>query len=167
MTLHIEHDDDGGCFRLIEDGIGLCTSKSRNVLVRIRDSLNAVGQESLGGLTVETPDSYNTKTERVVTVKRGVVLAYSGAYLIVRLPDGQLDEWFPKDCRVVEPEKPARDTPGNEPAIGVYAALKLLERWLGVSGHLDGAPANVEIAMKIADETRKFLQARADAEPVP
>lgn len=155
--LYIERDDDGGCFRLIEDGIGLCTSKSRNVLVRIRDALNAVGETSIGGLTVEHTDGR----------MRGIVLTYSGAYLIVRLPDGRLGEWFPKDCRIVGPEKPQRDTPSSEPAIGVYAALRLLERWLGVSSHLEGAPANVEIAMKIADETRKFLQARADAEPVP
>lgn len=163
--LHIERDDDGGCFRLIEDGVGLCASKSRNVLVRVRDALNAIGETSIGGLTVE--NTKDTVPTRIDGPPRGVVLAYSSPYLIVRRADNRLDEWFIKDCRIVEPEKPSRDTPSSEPAIGIYAALRLLERWLGVSHHLEGAPANVEIAMNIAKDTRIFLQARADAEPVP
>lgn len=158
MTLHIEHDDDGGCFRLIDDGVGLCISKSRNVLVRIRDALNAVGQTGLQGLTVK--HQKDTIPNRVDGYPRGVVLALvSGPpQLVVRRVDNNaLDVWHVTECVVVEPEKPKRDTPSNEPGLGVHAACELLMRWL----HEYGDPDKIETA------TKKFLTARKRAEPVP
>lgn len=89
--LHIEHDDDGGCFRLIDDGVGLCTSKSRNVLVRLRDALNAVRATGLTGLTVE--NTKDTVPSRIDGFPRGVVLALSDAHLVIRKPDNMLDLW--------------------------------------------------------------------------
>lgn len=164
MTLHIEKDDDAGCFRLIDDGIGLCTSKSRNVLVRIRDALNAVGQTGLQGLTVEHVK--DTIPNRVDGYPRGVVLGLCSGppQLVVRrepgikgLTENKLDVWMAVECRVVEPAKPDRDTPSNEPPIGVLTACELLTRWL----HEYGDPDAIEAA------TKKFLAARKRAEPVP
>lgn len=155
--LHIEHDDDGGCFRLIDDGIGLCTSKSRNVLVRIRDALNAVRETGLAGLTVEY--RVDTIPNRIDGFPRGVVLALvsSPAQLVVRLPDDKLDIWLVNNCKVVEPTPPKRDTPSNEPPIGVRMACDLLTRWL----HEYSDPDAIEAV------TKKFLADRRAAEPIP
>ena len=146
--LTIEKDDDGGCYRLIDDGIGLCTSKSRNVLVRIRDALNAVRETGLVGLTV------------ACGADPGVVLALCSGppQLVVRRANGQLHTWMAADCRVIEPAPPDRDTPGNEPPIGVLTACELLRRWLVETQ--DGPEG-------IATDTRNFLAARQAAEPVP
>jgi hypothetical protein len=145
--LTIEKDDDGGCYRLIDDGIGLCTSKSRNVLVRIRDALNAVRETGLVGLTV------------ACGADPGVVLALCSGppQLVVRRANGQLHTWMAADCRVIEPAPPDRDTPSNEPPIGVLTACELLTRWL----HEYGDPDAIEAA------TKKFLADRRAAEPVP
>jgi len=153
--LTIEKDDDAGCHRLIDDGIGLCNSKSRNVLVRIRDALNAVHATGLAGLTVES--TKDTIPNRVDGQPRAVVLALSDAHLVVRKSDNMLDLWHVGECRVVDPARPEKDTPSNEPAIGVYTACELLTRWL----HEYGDPDKIEAA------TKKFLAARKRAEPTP
>lgn len=185
--LTIEHDDDGGCFRLIDDGIGLCTSKSRNVLVRLRDALNAVGESNLGGITVK--HQKDTIPNRVDGYPRGVVLALvSGPpQLVVRRTDNNaLDVWHVTDCVVVEPARPDKDTPSNEPPIGVRTACELLTRWLhevtgghaldqwiAAQGRVENVDPNqalfdlVTRTTKIVNDTQKFLAARAAAEPVP
>jgi hypothetical protein len=157
----IERDDDNGYFMLVDDGIGLTKSKSRNVLVRIRDALNAVRETSLVGLTVHN-NTKNPVGDSLVgnTLKtHGVVLALgSSGDLIVRLADGKLDEWAVQDCRVVEPERPTQNTPWNDPAIGILTAVELLKRWMHVhADHGDG--------IAIAEDTRTFLAARKAAEP--
>lgn len=153
--LYIEKDDDGGCFRLIDDDVGLCTSKSRNVLVRVRDALNAVRETGLVGLTVK--HQKDTIPNRIDGYPRGVVLALvSGPpQFIVRLADNRLDVWPVIECHIVEPAKPGRDTPSNEPPIGVRTACDLLTRWLEEYGD----PDEIETA------TKKFLAARKRAEP--
>ncbi len=153
--LTIEADEDSGCHRLIDDGIGLCTSKSRNVLVRIRDALNAVRATGLAGLTVES--TKDTIPNRIDGQPRAVVLALSDAHLVVRKSDNMLDLWRVCDCRVVEPTRPEKDTPSNEPPIGVRTACELLTRWL----HEYGDPDKIESA------TTKFLADRRAAEPTP
>jgi hypothetical protein len=148
MMLTIEHDDDGGCYRLLDDGIGLCISKSRNVLVRVRDALNAVRETGLVGLTV------------ACGADSGVVLALCSGppQLVVRRANGQLHTWLVVDCCVVEPARPDKDTPSNEPGIGVYAACELLKQFLACEEEeLDALAGDVE----------KFLAARKAAEPVP
>jgi len=105
-ALTIESDDYDGYYMLVDDGIGMCKSKSRNVLVRVRDALNAVRDTGLVGLTVE---------EDIDDKARGVVLAISGNDLIVRLADGKLDSWTVCDCRIVEPERPDKPTKFNDP----------------------------------------------------
>lgn len=153
--LTIEHDDDGGCFRLLDDDVGLCTSKSRNVLVRLRDALNAVRATGLAGLTVE--NTKDTVPSRIDGFPRAVVLALSDAHLVVRKLDNMLDLWRVCECRVVDPARPDKETPSNEPAIGVRTACELLTRWM----HEYGDPDKIEAA------TKKFLAARKRAEPVP
>jgi hypothetical protein len=155
--LTIECDDDGGCYRLLDDGIGLCVSKSRNVLVRVRDALNAVRETGLVGLTV------------ACGADTGVVLALCSGppQLVVRRANGQLHTWLVVDCCVVEPARPDKDTPSNEPGIGVYAACDLLHRWTEASTGYGVTPERVERVMQLKTETANFLKARADAEPVP
>jgi hypothetical protein len=154
--LTIEKNDDAGCFMLIDDGIGLAQSKSRNVLVRIRDALNAVRETSLVGLTVENTDG--TIPNRGGVRPRGVVLALdSPGDFVVRLPDGKLDEWSVKNCRVVEPDPPTRDTPWNSPVIGVRPAIELLKRWLALQRD-DRREA------ELVQATETFLEAREAAE---
>ena len=158
--LTIEHDDDGGCFRLLDDGIGLCTSKSRNVLVRVRDALNAIRETGLVGLTVKQVK--DTIPNRVDGYPRGVVLALvSGPpQFVVRRPDNKLDIWPVIDCVVVEPEPPEKETPSNEPPIGVRTAVTLLERFLSCE-------REVSIDSDLVRDTNKFLADRRAAEPVP
>lgn len=153
--LYIERDDDAGCFRLIEDGVGLCTSKSRNVLVRVRDALNALGKMSLDGVTI------------ACGADTGVAMGLcDGSFpkLIVRRPDGQLHAWRIDDCRVVEPETPARDTPSNEPPIGVRTACVLLERFLALEIDTDG-DYDADAAEELVHDAKKFLADRKAAEP--
>jgi hypothetical protein len=164
MMLTIEMDEENGYFMLIDDGIGLAKSKSRNVLVRIRDALNAVRETSLVGLTVE--NTADNIPSRVNGFPRGVVLAQDAPRgLVVRLAEGKLDVWSVHTCRVVEPERPKCDTPWNDPAIGVLSAVELLQRWQALDGHLNSASAVEEICGKLTDDTRKFLEARKAAEP--
>jgi hypothetical protein len=160
--LTIEHDDDGGCFRLLDDGIGMCTSKSRSVLVRVRDALNAIRATGLVGLTVK--HQKDTIPNRVDGYPRGVVLALvSGPpQLVVRRADDKLDVWPVLDCVVVEPERPEKETPSNEPGLGVHAAVALLLRWLEAS-----SLESPERTAKVRKETEQFLKARKRAEPVP
>jgi hypothetical protein len=100
----IESDDYDGYYMLVDDGIGMCKSKSRNVLVRVRDALNAIRETGLVGLTVESAKD-----------TRGVVLALSDMYLVVRQPDNMLALWRIDNCRVVEPERPDKPTKFNDP----------------------------------------------------
>jgi len=155
--LHIEHDEDGGCFRLIDNGIGMCTSKSRTVLIRIRDALNAVRETGLVGATVE--HRVDTIPNRIDGFPRGVVLALCSGppQLVVRLADDTLDTWLANSCRIITPPLPPCETPGNEPPIGVRTAITLLERWLLEARGTDG----------IESDTRAYLAARAAAEPTP
>jgi len=160
--LTIEQDDDGGCFRLLDDGIGLCISKSRSVLVRVRDALNAIRETGLVGLTVK--HQKDTIPNRIDGYPRGVVLALvSGPpQLVVRRADGKLDVWPVIDCVVVEPERPEKETPSNEPGLGVHAATQLLLRWLEASSF-----ESPERNAKVRKDTEQFLKARKRAEPVP
>lgn len=164
--LTIEADEDGGCHRLIDDGIGLCTSKSRNVLVRIRDALNAVRETGLVGLTVEKAIGTVADKQSIRGVVCAVVAAPHGAFgdaaivsagLIVRRDGGKLEVWAAHTCSVVEPARPEKDTPSNQPPIGVRTACELLTRWL----HEYGDPDKIESA------TTKFLADRRAAEPTP
>jgi len=163
--LTIEHDDDGGCFRLLDDGIGLCTSKSRNVLVRVRDALNAVRETGLVGSTVakligtrsdKQPVHIHGVVCAIVAVPHGVS-AILTAGLVVRRDDSKLEVWTAHECSVVEPARPDRDTPSNEPPIGVRTACELLTRWLNEYSDPDA----------IDRDTRKFLADRRAAEPTP
>lgn len=165
--LTIEHDDDGGCFRLIDDGIGLCTSKSRSVLVRVRDALNAIRATGLVGLTVE--HRTDTIPHRVEGYPRGVVLALVSApvQLVVRLADDKLDTWHVKDCKIVEPARPDKDTPGNEPGLGVNVAVQLLLRWLESDRLQAETGVDDRAHGRIVADTQKYLKARKRAEPVP
>lgn len=171
--LYIERDDDAGCHRLIDDdygvGVGLCISKSRNVLVRIRDALNAVNKTGLVGLTVEHVK--DTIPNRVEGNPRGVVLALTGGppQFVVRLADGRLDAWTVTDCRIAEPVRPEKDTPSNEPTIGVHAACVLLKRWATIVAHFAarfGLETDVDV-LQLTVDTETFLKARADSEPTP
>lgn len=149
----IEKDDDNGCWMLLEDGVGIARSKSRNALRRIRDALWAVEGGGLVGLTVE---------EDIDDRPRGVVQAISDNYLVVRLADGKLDTWNAGDCRLVEPERPDKPTPWNDPAIGVISAVDLLKRVLACS--IDTMGSELEA---VAQDIRQFIKAREDAQPTP
>jgi hypothetical protein len=148
----LERDDENGYWMLLHDGVGMAKSKSRNVLKRIRDALEAVEGGGVYGLTVEAAYDH----------RRGVVLALQGAHLIVRTSTGQLEDWNATGCHVVEPARPDKATPWNDPAIGVLSAVALLKRCLayGISTqHAEG--------QEIVDDVRAFLKAREDAQPVP
>jgi hypothetical protein len=147
-------DEDNGFWMLLEDGIGMARSKSRNVLKRVREALQAVEGAGLVGLTVE---------EDSAEKPRGVVQAISGNDLIVRLTDDRLDSWNVRDCRLVEPERPDKPTPWNDPAIGIIPAVDLLERVIDFAA-LDRCGAGMDA---IVDDIKKFLKAREDAQPVP
>lgn len=147
----IEKDDDNGFWMLLEDGVGIARSKSRNSLKRIRDALWAVEGGGLIGLTVE---------EDIDDHPRGVVQAISGNDLIVRLVDGKLDVWHAGDCRLIEPERPDKPTPWNDPAIGIYPAVALLQRVLACGiGEMGRELEAVAIDIEI------FLRAREAAQP--
>lgn len=146
-------DVDNGFWMLLEDGVGMARSKSRNPLRRIRDALMAVEGGGLVGLTVvEDGDEPQP---------RGVVQAISGNDLIVRLADDRLDSWNVRDCRLVEPERPDKPTPWNDPAIGVIPAVDLLKRVLACG--IDTMGAELEA---VADDIKQFIKAREDAQPV-
>ena len=149
--LTIESDDDNGYWMLLDDGIGIAKSKSRNALVRIRDALNAIRETGLVGLTVE-----EDARER----PRGVVLAIAGNDLIVRLSDNTLDSWCARDCLIVEPERPTTPTPWNDPAIGIFPAVDLLKRVLACRV----ATLGPELAA-VAGDIEKFLKEREKAQP--
>lgn len=146
----IECDDDNGCWMLLEDGVGLARSKSRKVLVRLRDALWAVEGQGLAGLTVEND----------VEHCRGVVQGIDGPLLTVRKSNNKLATWVAGSCSVVEPERPDKPTPWNDPAIGVLPAVELLKRVLacGYSG---------EELRTVGEDIQRFLKARADAQPTP
>jgi len=111
--LTIEGDENDGYYMLVDDGIGMCKSKSRNVLVRVRDALNAIRGTGLFGLTVENTDG--AIPNRGGVRPRGVALALLGPSVVVRKPDGKLDMWSITDCRIVEPERPDKPTKFNDP----------------------------------------------------
>lgn len=161
QVLTIEMDEDAGYFMLVDDGIGLAKSKSRNVLVRIRDALNAVRETSLVGLTVE--NRTDNVPSRVEGFPRGAVLALAGDRLVVRLADNKLALWPVAICCVIEPEPPKRNTPWNDPAISVSVAAELLTRWL----RLNASPRDTPVGeiMALAKTTTTFLEAREAAEP--
>lgn len=148
----IEKDEDNGYFMLVDDGIGLAKSKSRNVLVRIRDALNAVRETGLVGLTVRTRPPGLT----------GVVLALSRRGLVVRLLDGALGDWPIEQCQIIEPERPTTPTPWNDPAIGILPAVELLKRALHLENleNLTGRDPS-----QLAIDITEFLEARRAAEP--
>jgi hypothetical protein len=158
----IEMDDDAGYFMLIDDGIGLAKSKSRNVLVRIRDALNAVRETSLTGLAVEY--RVDTMGTRIDGYPRGVVLAFSTAGFLVRLSNNKLDEWPVRNCHIVEPERPTTPTPWNDPAIGIYPAVELLKRVVTLSNLEDRAELALAV-VDVAEDAEKFLKAREIAQP--
>lgn len=148
--------EDAGYWMLLEDGIGMAKSKSRNALKRIRDALQTAQETGLIGLTVE-----------IEGVKRGIVQAISDrADLIVRrtgvLQTDNLEVWPVHACRLVEPDKIDTPTPWNDPAIGVIPAIKLLERVLACG--IDTMGHELET---VADDIKKFLKAREDAQPTP
>ena len=144
-------DEDNGYWMLLEDGIGVAKSKSRNALRRIRDALVAIEGAGLVGLTV---------MEDIDPRPRGVVQAISGNDLIVRLADDKLDSWNVRDCVLVEPERPTTPTPWNDPAIGIYPAVDLLKRVLACG--IDTMGHELEV---VADDIKKFLEAREKAQP--
>jgi hypothetical protein len=111
--LTIESDEHDGYYMLVDDGIGMCKSKSRNVLVRVRDALNAIRGTGLFGLTVENIGG--AIPTRGGARLHGVALALSGPSVVVRMPDGKLDMWSITDCRIVEPERPDKPTKFNDP----------------------------------------------------
>lgn len=165
--LTIEMNDDMGYFMLLDDDIGMCKSKSRNVLVRIRDALNAVRKTGLVGLTVE--NHIDTVGTRINGFERGVVLALSNTRLIVRLTDNSLDEWYVGNCQVIEPPTKT-PTPWNDPAIGVLPAVELLRGFLefaDVAIEHDPDLGSRRALEKLVADTKAFLAARKAAEPTP
>lgn len=168
--LTIEKNDDMGYFMLLDDDIGMCKSKSRNALIRVRDALNAVRKTGLVGLTVE--NHVDTMGTRINGFERGVVLALANSRLIVRLPDDTLSEWYVGNCQVVEPPSPA-PTPWNDPAIGVLPAVELLRSFLEfandalITEPVDLYNVGRRGLEKIVADTAAFLAARKAAEPVP
>jgi hypothetical protein len=152
-------DEENGYWMLLQDDVGIAKSKSRNSLKRIRDALRAVEDAGLVGLLVE--NTKDTVPSRIDGFPRGVVLAINGHDLIVRRTDDKLDEWLITHCRLVEPEKPTTPTPWNDPAIGIYTAVKLLQRVVDFDT-LERAGAGFR---PIADDIRKFLEAREAAQP--
>jgi len=169
--LTIEKNDEMGYFMLLDDDCGICKSKSRNALVRIRDALNAVRKIGLVGLTVE--NHVDTMGTRINGFECGVVLALANNRLIVRLPDDRLDEWYVGNCQVVEPPSPA-PTPWNDPAIGVLSAVELLRSFLTFANDVLNTVEPVDLdnvgrrgIEKIIADTEAFLAARKAAEPVP
>lgn len=150
----IERDDDSGYWRIIEDGVGIAKSKSRNCCIRIRDALNAIGNVSLIGSTVRPMDSELNAS--------GVVLAVSDKGLIVRLNNGFLDLWDIIGSQIIEPEYPDKETTFNDPAIGVLSAVELLQRFLSVANTL-----NEHDLADLVENTTTFLSQRESAEPIP
>jgi len=160
----IEKDDDNGCWMLLEDGIGMARSKSRTVLRRLRDALWAVEGGGLVGLTVKEDGGDK---------RRGVVQAISGCELIVRLSDDGLAAWNVGTCSLVEPERPDKPTPWNDPAIGIIPAVALLKRVVAIAANEDpgqdySTPSEFRYAIdSLAEDVAKFIQAREDAQPTP
>lgn len=142
-------DDDNGYWMLLDDNVGIAKSKSRRSLMRIRDALEAVEGGGVYGLTVEKSNG-----------KRGVVLDFNRLLLIVRTTTNHLEEWVASACHVVEPERPDKITPWNDPAIGVLPAVELLKQWLQDAHFGTGYP-------ELKEATEQFLKAREDAQPVP
>lgn len=155
----ITADEDNSYWMLLEDGVGIAKSKSRNALRRIRDALEAVEGEGLVGLTVEGHD-----LQKPPPWKRGVIQAINGDSFtfIVRLEDDRLDIWSIRDCRLVEPERPTTPTPWNDPAIGIYPAVDLLKRVIGVA-NLNGELGRLAV-VSLAEDVEKFLAAREAAQ---
>jgi len=156
-------DVDNSYWMLLEDGIGMAKSKSRNALKRIREALVAVEGAGLVGLTVEEIAVRNDHNYTGISTNdnvRGVVQAISGNDLIVRLTDDKLDSWNVRDCRLVEPEKIDTPTPWNDPSIGIYPAVDLLKRVLACG--IDTSGHELEA---VAEDIREFLKARDAAQP--
>ena len=149
--LTIEKNDEEGYYMLLQDESGMCKSKSRNVLVRIRDALNAVAATSLIGHTVEENGGEHP---------RGVVLAIAGNDLIVRLSSNKLDSWNVRDCCIIEPEHKRSTCEWHDPAIGVMPAVALLHCWLQLSP--TSKPEEVAV---VAAATEKFIEMREAAQP--
>lgn len=104
--IDIEVDDRVGCLRLVEDGVGLCTTKSRNVARRIRDALD---KDTLVGSRVRWD----------YTDQEAVVVAICGpTSLIVRYDNNALDVVGLAGDRapitIVPHPKPEADTPVDD-----------------------------------------------------
>lgn len=158
--LTIEKNDEEGYFMLLDDGIGMCKSKSRNVLVRVRDALNALANTGLVGHTVD--NRYDSMETRVNGFPRGVVLAHASNGIVVRLPDGQLDVWEIGTGKIfiIEPTHPKSTAEWHDPAIGAGPAVALLQCWLQLS-----PTSEPEEVAAVAAATRKFIEMREAAQP--
>lgn len=84
---------------LCRDDVGMCKSKSRKVLVDIRDALEAREGSILVGQTVERISTSPRGGER------GVIVGVDprGGQLLVRLLDSTLGHWDTEHVKIVEP----------------------------------------------------------------
>lgn len=156
-TYTITCDEENGYHMLLEDGIGMAKSKSRNALRRIRDALTV--ENALIGLTVKLIDLQES-SRKIQTHTWGVVLAVSEDTLVVRLSDDHLDRWTISACQIVDPDQIDKETHASDPPnIGILAAVKLLERFL--SRNRD----SVGDLYDLAEDVKKFLAAREAAQP--
>jgi hypothetical protein len=91
---YLESDDEAGEVRLMQDEICVARGKSRNALAKIRDRLNA--PTPLEGSWVERTRWAHPR--RIAVDEAGVAQAVFprndfGFMLLVRMPDGTLEEW--------------------------------------------------------------------------
>ncbi len=105
---YLETDDEVGEVHLMQDGIIIAHSKSRNAMAKIRDALNAPCPLEGAWVTKQndpTSMSFHLNPVQVGVVQSVAYAALGGFMLLVRTDDNTLEAWSTSgvsDIRVID-----------------------------------------------------------------